>query len=91
MSWYRLDLGAADLADSDAGAVAAAIDAAWQAAGRPRGFGAYDRHESDGRLHCHRVVYFTPGAAELARRLGARACPDPGPWDLSPFAGSQAD
>ena len=88
MSWYRLDLGAADLADADADAVVAAVDAAWRAAGRPQGFVAYERPESEGRLHCHRVVYFSPAAAQVARQLGACACPDPGPWDLSPLAGN---
>lgn len=87
LTWYRLDLGSADLAGAEADAVVAAVDAAWRAAGRPEAFAAYERHESEGRLHCHRVMYFTPRAASVARQLGARACPDPGPWDLSLLAG----
>ncbi len=90
MTWHRLDLGAADLADADGLAAAAAVDAAWRAAGRPAGFVVYERPETTGGLHCHRVLYFAPGAAEVARRLGARACPDPGAWDLAPLAGDTA-
>jgi len=87
MSWYRLDLGAQDLADADAEQVALAVDAAWKAAGRPKGFVAYERPESNGRLHCHRVIYFSPAATHVARQLGACACAEPEPWDLSPLAG----
>jgi len=91
MSWYRLDLGAADLADADAEEVAASVEAAWRAAGCPPDFAAFGRHESDGRLHCHRVVYFSPAATDVARQLGARACHDPGPWDLSRLAGAKPE
>ncbi len=88
MSWFRLDLGAADLSDVAADELRAAVRTAWSAAGRPDGFAVYERYESEGRLHCHRVVYFSPGASQVARQWGASACSEPQPWDLSAIAGS---
>lgn len=91
MSWYRLDLGTADLAGAGCDAVRTAVDAAWHALGRPPACRVFTRHESEGWLHCHLMVYFSPGATALARGLGARACADPGAWDLTPLAGARPD
>jgi hypothetical protein len=89
MPWYRLNLGAADLAN--AARTAASVDAAWREAGCPASLAAYTRHESDGRLHCDLVVYFTPDSDLVARELGARPCPDPGPYDLTLLAGGSVE
>lgn len=88
MSWYSLNVGPADLPDeARITAVAAAVDAAWQDAGCPRALAAFTRHESEGRLHCELVIYFSPDAERVAQQLGARPCQDPGPYDLSLLAG----
>jgi hypothetical protein len=46
------------------------------------------RNESEGRLHCEVIVYFSPGTVNLAKSLGATACIQPSPHDLSVLAGS---
>lgn len=91
MPWYRLELGPADFADNERISVSKAVEQAWHDAGRPAGLTAYYRHESEGRLHCTLVVYFHPTAEAVAKRLGARPCPDPGPWDLGHLAGASEE
>lgn len=36
------------------------------------------RHESQGRLHCELLVYFSPACRDLALQWRGRACPAPG-------------
>lgn len=87
MGWYRLNLGAADFADAAKERIASQVRSDWEAAGHPHELAAYTRHESEGRLHCELIVYFSPAAANTARRLGATPCAAPGPWDLAHLAG----
>lgn len=83
--WYCRVLGdatlAAPLLDELCAAFAAAV-----AAGECGG-GLFLRHESEGQLHCSVKVYFSPGAAAVAPRLGARPCLTPGKDGLSLLAG----
>jgi hypothetical protein len=87
VSWSRLNLGAADLATPALEDVRRTVEAAWCRAGRPRGMEALFRHESERRLHCELVVYFSPAAASVAQSLGARPCTPPGRHDLAHLAG----
>ena len=62
---------------------------AYSKAGKPREMAAFMRHESEGRLHCEVVVYFSPAAAVVARELNAEPCARPPPDGLSLLAGSE--
>lgn len=58
--------------------------------GRPahaRGAPVYARTDAPGALHCRVTVYFSPGASELAERLGARPCAAPPRDGLELIAG----
>lgn len=46
------------------------------------------RHESEGRLHCELMVYFSPALQSLAQAVGARPCVQPSPEGLSVLLGS---
>lgn len=87
MSWFRLSLGAADLAVPALDEVRRAVDTQWRAAGCPPDLAAFSRHESEGRLHCELIVYFSPAAAAVAQALGARPGSRPGPHGLAHLAG----
>lgn len=89
MGWYRLNLGAADFAGAAKERIASQVRRDWEAAGHPHELAAYTRHESEGRLHCELIVYFTPATALTALRLGADPCTMPGPHDLALLAGGK--
>lgn len=48
----------------------------------------FSRHESEGRLHCEVMVYFSPATDVLAKEIKARPCQRPAPSGLSLLAGS---
>ena len=57
--------------------------------GSPPEIAVFTRLESEGRLHCELVVYFSPAAAELARKFEAGPCAKPAPAGLALFAGDE--
>jgi len=89
-AWYRLVLDDALTAWDEVESLREDCQAAWRAAAEPDGMAVFLRHESEGRLHCRAVLYFTPGAAPLALRYAARVCARPHGAGLSLLAGSPA-
>ncbi len=86
-TWMRCNLGDATLAAEKLELVKALVGAEPSAeAGAVAA--AFFRHESEGRLHCEVWVYFTPGAAAVARTVGAGPCPPPAADGLSLLAGA---
>ncbi len=47
----------------------------------------FTRHELEGRLQCEVIAYFSPAAAALAQKLGAKPCDRPSTQDLDLLAG----
>ena len=47
------------------------------AAGKPADMAVFTRSESEGRLHCEVIAYFSPAADEVAKAFGARPCTKP--------------
>lgn len=47
------------------------------------------RHESEGRLHCEVVAYFSPAASDIAEKCEATPCIKPMRHGLSLLAGSE--
>ncbi len=86
--WYRLELEDALTAWAEVEAIREACQTAWRTAGEPADMAIFQRHESEGRLHCRVVLYFTPGAAALAERHAASVCARPHADGLSLLAGS---
>ena len=57
------------------------------AAGKPPDMAVFVRPESEGRLHCEVIAYFSPAAAEVAKACGAQPCPKPVRAGLGLLAG----
>lgn len=87
VSWYRLELGDALLAQMQVAEIGRQAQEAFEAAGRPVGWAVYLSHAS-GDLHCRAEVFLSPAAVDLARRLGAEPCAAP-PQALSLLAGDE--
>jgi hypothetical protein len=87
--WYFLNLGDAMLVDEPSSAVKAQFLKAFTAAGSPPEMAVFTRHESEGRLHCEVLAYFSPAAHEVAESLEARPCLKPARPGLGLLAGSE--
>lgn len=86
--WYTLNLGDAMLAVAPSEEVEQLFMKAFLAAGRPSAMAVFTRHESEGRLHCEVIAYFSPASGSVAEALGAAPCPKPARADLGLLAGS---
>lgn len=90
-TWYVKDLG--DAAYGADRLLEESLQPSFQEtyvrAGSPPEMAVFTRLESEGRLHCGLVVYFSPAAGEVARTLGAGPCGKPAPVGLRLFAGDE--
>jgi hypothetical protein len=50
----------------------------------------FTRLESEGRLHCEVIAYFSPAAGQLAQAFDAQACARPARAGLGLLAGDDA-
>src|SRR5512138_2714987 len=57
------------------------------AAGQPVDMAVFTRSESEGRLHCEVIAYFSPAASEVARAFDAEPCLVPARSGLGLLAG----
>ncbi len=87
--WTKCNLGDALLADPAIASTEKSFVDAYRKAGMPANMAAFIRHESEGRLHCEVIVYFSPSAIKTAQKLGAVACPKPAAEGLSLLAGDR--
>ncbi len=55
----------------------------------PKDLAVFIRHESEGRLHCEVIVYFSPAAVDIAQKQNAKPCQTPSPNGLSLLAGAE--
>ena len=49
----------------------------------------FTRNESEGRLHCEVIAYFSPSAAEVAKAFDAEPCEKPSRGELGLLAGDK--
>ena len=74
-----------------AGAPSAEIEEAFArafaSAGNPPAMAVFTRPESEGRLHCEMIAYFSPAARDLANAFGAEPCARPARTGLGLLAG----
>ena len=87
--WYSINLGDAVLAQVKLGELEAWFSEVFAQSNRPRDMAVFMRHESEGRLHCEVMIYFSPASASLAREFGAEPCERPSPNGLGLLAGSE--
>jgi hypothetical protein len=75
-SWYSLSLGDAVTAVVPGAALEEQGRAMFVAQGQPANFAVFKRLET-ASLHCELTLYFSPAAAAIANRSGARPCAPP--------------
>jgi hypothetical protein len=85
--WHSLNLGDALLAGIELERLERAFDDAYGGAAAQAA--VFLRHASEGQLHCDVIVYFTPDAEVLGRRMNARPCAAPAAAGLGLLKGPE--
>lgn len=65
------------MADTELERIESAFDEAYGRDGGAEQAAVFIRHASEGRLHCDVILYFSPTAEDLARRMEADPCAVP--------------
>jgi hypothetical protein len=88
-TWYFIGLGDGMVAVEPSEEIQALFSQVHAATGNPADMAVFTRHESEGRLHCEVVAYFSPKAADIARAFDAEPCQKPERTGLGLLAGSE--
>ena len=88
-TWYSLPLGDGMMADEPSEEIRAAFQAAFKSAGKPADMAVFKRLESEGRLHCEVIAYFSPSASGVAQLFDAEPCQRPSRSGLGLLAGDE--
>lgn len=88
-NWYWLSLGDGMMAATPASEIEKAFLQLFTAGGKPPEMAVFSRPESEDRLHCEVIAYFSPAAAEVAKVFGAEPCPKPARAGLGLLAGDE--
>lgn len=76
-SWYYVSLGDGMMAASPSLEIEEAFLRSFAEAGSPPDMAVFTRPESEGRLHCEVIAYFSPAAREVAKSFHAQPCTQP--------------
>ena len=77
------------MAPTPAAEIEEAFLRAFDAAGRPPDMAVFTRPESEDRLHCEVMAYFSPAAASVAQAFDAQPCVKPARAGLGLLAGDE--
>lgn len=88
-SWYSKELGDGIMAAMPSDEIEKAFLQQFNTAGKPPNMAVFTRLESEGRLHCEVIVYFSPAAMEVARAFNAQSCEKPSRAGLALLAGEK--
>jgi hypothetical protein len=86
-TWYSKELGDGMMAAMPSKEIEEVFLTSFVAAGRPPDMAVFTRHESEGRLHCEVVAYFSPAAGDVTKVFGAGPCGRPARTGLGLLAG----
>ena len=89
MPWYSKEIGDGLMAYEPSEQIIKAFQAGFILAGKPVEMAVFTRHESEGRLHCEVLAYFSPAAASIARLVEAEPCEKPSRGGLGLLAGDE--
>jgi len=87
ISWCSKNLGDGIWAYSLTDQIRDTFEPLFVLAGRPLDMAVFTRHESDGRLQCDVMAYFSPAAATVAHVLNALPCEKPQRTNLDLLGG----
>ena len=88
-SWYSKELGDGIMAAVPSDEIVRAFLQQFNDAGKPSNMAVFTRLESEGRLHCEVIAYFSPAAMEVARAFEAGPCEKPARVGLGLLAGEE--
>ena len=88
-SWSCLSLGDGMIAPVPSAEIEEEFLRVFAAAGSPPEMAVFTRPESEGRLHCEVIAYFSPAAWAVAKVFDAEPCEKPAPAGLGLLAGRQ--
>jgi hypothetical protein len=86
-AWYSLSLGDGMMAPLPSEEIEKRFLQSFDAAGRPAEMAVFTRAESEGRLHCEVIAYFSPASKEIALVFDAQPCDKPARAGLGLLAG----
>lgn len=86
-SWYSIGLGDGIIAATPSAEIEELFLQSFHAAGRPSDMAVFTRLESEGRLHCEVIAYFSPATQKVARAFDAQPCERPERTGLGLLAG----
>ena len=89
-SWYSVSLGDGIMAGAPTADLEELFLEQFASAGKPLDMAIFTRAESEGRLHCEVIAYFSPAAGNIARNFDAEACERPSRSGLGLLAGDQS-
>lgn len=75
------------MAGSPSAEIEAACAAEFSKAGEPAAMAVFTRPESEGRLYCEVIAYFSPAAKQIAIQFDAEPCAKPVRTGLALLAG----
>jgi len=87
--WYCLSLGDGLMAPMPSAEIEERFQESFVAAGKPDEMAVFTRPESEGRLHCEVIAYFSPAAWDVAKAFDAEPCEKPARAGLGLLAGKQ--
>ena len=85
--WYSINLGDAIMAATSTAEIEESFLESFNAAGKPTDMAVFTRAESEGRLHCDVIAYFSPAAQEVAQAFDAQPCEKPAREGLGLLSG----
>jgi len=88
-TWYTVSLGDGVMAPAPSNEIEATFLQAFNAAGQPPEMAVFTRPESEGRLYCEVMAFFSPAAKEVAQAFDAEPCERPSPAGLGLLAGDK--
>ena len=86
--WFYINLGDAMLATEALYQLKNDFNDHFQKMQSPKDMTLFYRHETEARLHCEVVVYFSPACTPIAKILNAKPCKIPSMVGLSYLAGA---
>lgn len=86
-TWFSLSLGDGITASTPSDQIVDVFQPAFEAAGKPPEMAVFTRPESEGRLYCEIIAYFSPAAADVAETFDAEPCDPPQRAGLGLLAG----
>lgn len=85
--WYVLNLGDGITATALSDEIQGQFQKSFKEAGSPPEMAVFTRLESEGRLHCEVMAYFSPAAVHVAEEFDAAPCDKPERTGLGLLAG----